>query len=339
MITNSSYPTLDLNSAPQPGHVLVSSNTEDALLIGKTGGKKRAPKGLPHLPGGKFGRPLWEGYWKSSVSGKQAERMRKDISMSGALDRWNKQVTHSNPSLNPVLNTVGTLPSKSDYDFADDRRNKDFTGRSHSITARSNSSDSSNSTRASSSSDPHSGGKRAHSADPKIDVTRHAWYHRAVRDDPSYAEKERAMQAALIKKSKNHIGYGNGMIGYGDVQATSLDKESPSWMFGMRMVSGVVGSGFPRWQYCMVEDGKLNTQPRYFERGPNLSTIETIGGAPPSTRNPTPAKNKLDINRVPDKRASSLIGPGAICKKPIFPPSSHKTQDPDHRIFYKVDRY
>ena len=59
---------------PRPGHVRVGVGAEDGLGIGKTGGKKRAPKGLPHLPGGSFGRPLWDDYWKSALTGQQAER-------------------------------------------------------------------------------------------------------------------------------------------------------------------------------------------------------------------------------------------------------------------------
>lgn len=86
------YYPLDPSKHPSPGHVQVGANTEDKLLIGKTGGKKRAPKGLPHLPGGKFGRPLYDGYWKSAVVGRQAERFRRDQALSWALDRWNKEV-------------------------------------------------------------------------------------------------------------------------------------------------------------------------------------------------------------------------------------------------------
>lgn len=105
--------------------------------------------------------------------------------------------------------------------------------------------------------------------------SRHGWYHQATRN--AVGKKRPNLEthgwAMTIKKSKDHIGYGNGMIGYGDVQATSLDSNSPSWMFGMRMVPGVVGSGMPRWNYCQIEDGKLNVKPRYFQRGPNMSEL------------------------------------------------------------------
>merc|ERR1712196_756943 len=105
-----------------------------------------------------------------------------------------------------------------------------------------------------------------------------------------------------IKKSKDHIGYGNGMIGYGDVQATSLDPNSPAWMFGLRMVPGVVGSGFPRWNYCMIESpGKLVVKPRYFQRGPNMSTIETIGGEPPIRYD----RSIIDYRQFPPKKRQS----------------------------------
>jgi len=158
--------------------------------------------------------------------------------------------------------------------------------------------------------------------------------------------REKEYWAQTIKKSKDHIGYGNGMIGYGDVQSTSLAEDCPSWMFGMRMMPGVVGSGFPRWQYCMVEDGQLVTKPRYFQRGANLGTIETIGGKKPPRydrtvldyRQALAVSTKPKINHFDDKSKSSLIGGGCVCEKPYLPNSGHQTKDPDHRIFWKVDR-
>ncbi|CAD7943724.1 unnamed protein product [Amoebophrya sp. A25] len=147
------------------------------------------------------------------------------------------------------------------------------------------------------------------------------------------------------------------MIGYGDVQATSLASDAPQWMFGVRMVPGVVGSGMPRWQYSMVEEdprapGKaiLNIQKRYFQRGPNLSTIENVGLKPPpgykrndrgmiDYRQPLPVSNKVDVNRVSDKRVSGMTGTGAIVKPVVMPPSNHHSVEPDFRVFSKVERY
>lgn len=152
-----------------------------------------------------------------------------------------------------------------------------------------------------------------------------------------------------IKKSKDHIGYGNGMIGYGDVQATSLDSNSPSWMFGMRMVPGVVGSGMPRWNYCQIEDGKLNVKPRYFQRGPNMTTIETVGGEPPirydrqiiDYRQVPPKNSAREMAKIVNKagmdvRKSSLVGSGAVSTAPKLPDSNYKVTEPDHREYWKV---
>lgn len=108
------------------------------------------------------------------------------------------------------------------------------------------------------------------------DGCRHGWYH----------PKANAWQKMLrfdggnrswawdIRKSKDHIGYGDGTIGFGDVQESAISRESPDWMVGVRMIEGPYG--VPRFPACEVnDDGELQMNNRVFSKGPNLSIIET----------------------------------------------------------------
>ncbi|CAD7931833.1 unnamed protein product [Amoebophrya sp. A120] len=323
---------VDTSKHPAPGFVAVGRETVEELGLGTRTRKNRATSGNPHLPGGSFGRPTHDSYWKTAVSGKQQLRTNADKRLANEMHHWNLAVRNKNPSINPAIGTLRSTKSEGNIEpFTVDTV---YTYDAPAVA---------------------SGRKNRSATDEVYDYRKHSWYHDVTRKTigVSRPNLETEEQAQLIKKSKDHIGYGNGMIGYGDVQSTSLAPEAPSWMFGMRMVPGVVGSGMPRWQYCMVEEdpktgkGILNTKPRYFKRGPNLSTIETIGGEKPMRndrsvldyRQALPKSNKPDVNRVSDKRQSGMIGTGAIVKDVIMPPSNHHVVEPDFRLFRNVDRY
>ena len=47
-----------------------------------------------------------------------------------------------------------------------------------------------------------------------------------------------------LEKSKDHIGYGDGTIGYGDVQETAISAESPDFCVGVRMVHAKIVNCF-----------------------------------------------------------------------------------------------
>jgi len=308
---------VDKSKHPPPKEDYVGAGTEDRLGIGKMGGKRRAPQGLPHLPGGAFGRPMWDDYWKCAVVGQHKARMESGEQLVRATRGWQRRTAAVNPSLNP--GTVVLAVPQTDYTYS---FGEHATGR----------------------------GESKPMQVPPDSPNKYGWYHQARRNAVGRGRPNRETQlwAQTIKKSKDHIGYGNGMIGYGDVQSTSLAGDSPSWMFGMRMIPGVVGSGFPRWPYSMVEatdksKGELVCKNRYFQRGPNLSTIEQIGGKPPHRcdRQVLDFRQKLyksisardQINRVDDKAASSLKHAGSVCKTPRFPISEYKSTDPDFNKF------
>jgi len=110
------------------------------------------------------------------------------------------------------------------------------------------------------------------------------WYHPSTRlrtlQDPS-ADVRHAW-AATIRKSKDHIGYGDGTIGYGDVQETAVSRDAPDWFPGVRMVPGPYG--IPRFPAIGFENSKLQTTYPRFSKGPNLSVIQVDDvDYPPST--------------------------------------------------------
>jgi len=106
---------------------------------------------------------------------------------------------------------------------------------------------------------------------PKYNPSHHQWYHAVTRQrsspivGPSPAE--------VTRKARDHIGYGSGTISYGDIQGTAISDETPSWFVGIRMVPGP--GDVPRCPKVDVFDGRLQVNYRRYEKGPNLSTIET----------------------------------------------------------------
>ena len=57
-----------------------------------------------------------------------------------------------------------------------------------------------------------------------------------------------SMLHSIVEKSKDHIGYGNGTIGYGDIQSTTISDESPTYNVGLRMVRHAFLK-FEFWQF------------------------------------------------------------------------------------------
>jgi len=110
----------------------------------------------------------------------------------------------------------------------------------------------------------------------EYDISRHGWYHpkaKAWQNMLRFDGPNRSW-AWDIRKSKDHIGYGDGTIGYGDVQESAISQDCPEWMVGARMVDGPYG--VPRFPSCEVNDeGVLQMNGRVFSKGPNLSIIET----------------------------------------------------------------
>lgn len=124
----------------------------------------------------------------------------------------------------------------------------------------------------------------------RYDSRKHGWYHplgrkyasALARDDQSRVKKT---WAATIRKSKDHIGYGDGTIGYGDVQESAISKECPDYFVGARMVPGPKTNGgifgnvhrFPGVSIQTAEDGSkpyMKFHTPVFLPGPNLSVIE-----------------------------------------------------------------
>jgi hypothetical protein len=83
-----------------------------------------------------------------------------------------------------------------------------------------------------------------------------------------------------IKKSHDHIGYGNGILDCGEVQGTALSVDFPDWGSGPRQVpgpygtQGLKGDRVGRFTKPVIENGTQRTLVPYYTRGPNLSIHE-----------------------------------------------------------------
>lgn len=110
----------------------------------------------------------------------------------------------------------------------------------------------------------------------------HAWIHpegRAHQDMLYFNQGPRSF-AADIRKAHDHIGYGDGILGYGDIQHTSISSDFPEWGSGPRTVpgpygtQGLKGDRVGRYMKPVISQGQMRTLVPSFQRGPNLSIVE-----------------------------------------------------------------
>jgi hypothetical protein len=110
----------------------------------------------------------------------------------------------------------------------------------------------------------------------------HHWYHPAGRKNQDmlmFNQGPRSF-AADIRQSHNHIGFGDGIIGYGDIQHTSVSHDMPEWASGPRTVpgpygtQGLKGDRVGRYMKPVISEGQMRTLVPSFKRGPNLSIVE-----------------------------------------------------------------
>lgn len=193
--------------------------------------------------------------------------------------------------------------------------------------------------------------------DATFDATKHGWYHPRARSKQDYLREAEGPDprnrswAWDIRKSKDHIGYGDGTIGYGDVQESAISGNTPDWFVGVRMCDGPYG--VPRFPACDIIDGKLVMNGRQFKRSDNLSIVETIGEADDVSRASTPCFNDwkgtyqkhfhnnsrclhrslfCDMHPCSSHLAldtsSQLVGTGSVVKQRYCPKSMWQAMDP-----------
>jgi len=116
----------------------------------------------------------------------------------------------------------------------------------------------------------------------EYDRRKHGWYHPKGRkhNDMLALNQGSRSWAKDIKMSHNHIGYGDGIIGYGDIQHTSVSHDMPEWASGPRTVpgpygtQGLKGDRVGRYMKPVISEGQMRTFVPSFKRGPNLSIVE-----------------------------------------------------------------
>jgi len=188
----------------------------------------------------------------------------------------------------------------------------------------------------------------------EYDRRKHGWYHPRARshNDMLALNQGSRSWAKDIKMSHNHIGYGDGIIGYGDVQETAISSDFPEWGSGPRTVPGPYGVAelsrdrVGRFPACFISNGQLRTLLPTFKRGPNLSIIETFhdpdalnfsdehkggGDRLDSTRsNYSWKKDVFDYKpfRAGITQKSQMHGGGCLIKRNYIPPSNSVEVDP-----------
>lgn len=194
--------------------------------------------------------------------------------------------------------------------------------------------------------------------DASFDSSKHGWYHPKARQQQDYLREANGADPMNrswgwdIRKSRDHIGYGDGTIGYGDVQESAISANVPDWYVGVRMCDGPYG--VPRFPACDIVDGKLVMNGRQFKRAANLSIVETIGdGDDDGSRMSTPCfndwKGTYQKHHSNDRRClhgslfcdrhpcsshlaldtqSGLVAAGAVVKRNYAPKSMWTAMDP-----------
>lgn len=216
---------------------------------------KRCTSNSPNLPGGVLGRTLTEPTLRPP-EGWMYERGRRQEQDARREQMFQRASSMLNPSVNADKAVLFASPGKSSA--SPGLKSERFL--------------------------PH-GGKAQGAKIPddrlagsikEYDGCRHGWYHPKANDWQRMLRFDGGNRSWAwdIRKSRDHIGYGDGTIGYGDVQESAISQECPEWWVGVRMVDGPYG--VPRFPACEVnDDGKLQMNNRVFSKGPNLSIIET----------------------------------------------------------------
>lgn len=293
----------------------------DAKLLPK--GKRCAPAGIQQLRGG-LGRSL-----SAPVLHGPKGWLKDNVRIHAQKSKEERERLHSRARFNPSLTSEGFFQAHQGAGLHNDVR---------------------------SAGGQTQGAKIQRPLTTGYDSTKHGWYHpkgrpkqEQLREAQGYDVEKRSW-GWDIRKSKDHIGYGDGTIGYGDVQESAISAKTPSWWVGVRMCDGPYG--IPRFPACDIVDGKLCMNNRSFEKGPNLSIIEHEGERP-TTGSSTPhfddwkgtylkhvrddrrcLHSSLYCDRHPCKShlamdtLSQMVGAGCTVKRPFAPKSQFVGIDP-----------
>jgi len=181
---------------------------------------------------------------------------------------------------------------------------------------------------------------------------KHGWYAPEARhnNDRLALNQGPRSWAKDIKMAHNHIGYGDGIIGHGDVQKTAISPDYPEWGSGPRTypgpygTQGLKGDRVGRFPATFVSNGKLKALSATFERGPNLSIIETFhdtddvpvvfprehDDVKSNRSNYDHKKNYYDYKpfRAGITQKSQMHGGGTCVKRNYIPRSNYVERDP-----------
>jgi len=219
------------------GRATVTRDTDIALGYSNKYGKGAVQGGLFQLSGA-VNRTHSEPYIRTQPHGWHAQRYKNELLYSNYLEQARKHQIICNPA---ITFHAGTEKEK-------ERRYPVLTQPVHALptTLR-----------------PH-------------DPLHHQWYHHVSRlgnfEQTGVVKSCNPTDIDVMTKSRDHIGYGNGSVGRGDIQETAVSRQAPSWFVGLRMVKGP--HGVHRHPPVAIKDGKLRMNRRKYSKGPNMSIIE-----------------------------------------------------------------
>lgn len=129
-----------------------------------------------------------------------------------------------------------------------------------------------------------------------------------------------------MRKSRNHIGYGNGMIEWGDVQCTAVSGDGPDWFVGTKTNPGPFTTKtvpVRRCPHVHIEGKDMRIRGKTYDHPENLQIVETMH----ETNHP-PDKPKRKAKHDPmytanRARGCSLIHGGCQTKPDPMPLSRH----------------
>jgi len=219
-----------------------SEGNDRRLVLGCTG--KNTRKDVLQLTGC-INRSHSEPFFRTQPQGWQAARYRNDLAYTKKLEHLRKDTISRNPSIHlpdpSRANSLSALSPVRDHVPPENLSPSPYRNEWYSTLTRS-----------------HSSPGARNIADGEY------WNFRPGAVGPTSVE--------IMRKSKDHVGYGNGKAAYGKVTKTSVSDTGPSWFSGLRVIPGPYGA--PRYSSVEIEDGKMRIDDTRYVRGDNLSIVE-----------------------------------------------------------------
>lgn len=136
--------------------------------------------------------------------------------------------------------------------------------------------------------------------------------------------------AWTMRKAQDHIGYGNGPVGWGDIQGTAVSGDNPDWFVGTRTVPGPFSTKtvpVRRCPFVHIEGQNMRVRSKSYEQGQHLNTNETMHATHKVLEKQKPKKFINPLELVNRAKLCSLRHGGCQAQPENLPLSNHVSKE------------